>query len=311
MTSPRVLITGAAGFLGSGLVPALAGGGYIVRAATRTPQVVPDAAEGVIVGDLRVSTNLSAALADVDAVVHLAGMPPGPGANDRGDYRDNNLVSTRRLAESAARAGVKRFVYLSSVRAQTGPVSDRPLTEDLPAAPTDAYGRSKLEAEQAVAGSGVPAVILRPALVHGPGMRFNMATLLRFALTPYPLPVRSLPARRSIVARPHLIDAVLLALSSDDMRGQTYLVADPEPLTLGEMVAVMRSAAGRRPNLVPMPPAVVKAAARLMGLTDAVARIDGSLVVDPGRLLRAGWKPALSTREALADTVRRILANSP
>jgi len=311
MTSARVLITGAGGFLGRGLVPALAGGGYIVRAATRTPQVVPDAAEGVIVGDLRVSTNLSAALADVDAVVHLAGMPPGPGAIDRSDYRDNNLVSTQRLAESAARAGVKRFVYLSSVRAQTGPVSERPLTEDLPAAPTDAYGCSKLEAEQAVAASGVPAVILRPALVHGPGMRFNMATLLRLAMTPYPLPVRSLSARRSIVARPHLVEAVRLALSSDGMAGRTYLVADPEPLTVAEMVAVMRVAAGRRPNLVPMPSAVVKAAARFVGLADAAARIDGSLVVDPSRLLRAGWKPALSTREALAETVRAILATAP
>lgn len=310
MTSPRVLITGAAGFLGSGLVPALAGRGYIVRAATRTPQVVPDAAEGVIVGDLRVSTNLSAALADVDAVVHLAGMPPGPDATDRGAYRDNNLVSTQRLAQSAAHAGVKRFVYLSSVRAQTGPTSERIVTEDLPAAPTDAYGHSKLEAERAVAGSGVPAVILRPALVHGPGMRFNMATLLRFALTPYPLPVRSLRARRSIVARTHLVDAVLLALSSDDMAGQTYLVADPEPLTVAEMVGVMRTAAGRRPNLMPMPPVVVRAAARFMGLADAAARIEGSLVVDSARLLRAGWKPAQSSRDALADTVRMILATS-
>jgi UDP-glucose 4-epimerase len=310
MTSPRVLITGAAGFLGTGLVPALAGDGYIVRAVTRTPQVVPDAAEGVIVGDLRVSTNLSAALADVYAVVHLAGMPPGPGPSGRGVYRDNNLVSTQRLAESAARAGVKRFVFLSSVRAQTGPTSERIVTEDLPAEPTDAYGRSKLEAEQAAACSGVPAVILRPALVHGPGMRFNMATLLRYALTPYPLPVGSLPARRSIVARPHLVDAVRLSLSNDGMIGHTYLVADPEPLTVAEMVGVMRTTAGRRPNLLPMPPAVVRAAARFMGLADAAARIEGSLVVDPARLLRAGWKPALSTREALAETVRAILASS-
>jgi len=311
MTSPRVLITGAAGFLGRGLVPALSERGYLVRAATRTPQVVPGAAEGVIVGDLRLSTNLSAALADVDAVVHLAGMPPGPDAADNSAYRDNNLVSSARLAESAARAGVKRFVYLSSVRAQTGPASDRIVTEDLPAVPTDDYGRSKLEAERAVAGSGVPAVILRPALVHGPGMRFNMATLLRIAMTPYPLPLRSLPAKRSIVARAHLVDAVLLALSSDDMAAQTYLVADPQPLTVAEMVAVMRAAAGRRPNLMPMPAALVRAAARFVGLEEAAARIEGSLIVDPARLLKAGWKPALPTREALAETVREILATPP
>ena len=307
-TSRRVLITGATGFLGRGLVPALSAAGYVVRAATRTPQVVPDAAEGVIVGDLRVSTNLSAALADVEAVVHLAGMPPGPESAEATPYRDNNFLSTQRLAESAARAGVKRFIYLSSVRAQAGPTSDRIITEDLTAAPTDAYGRSKLEAEQAVAESGVPAVILRPALVHGPGMRFNMATLLRVVLTPYPLPIRSFQAKRSIVARTHLADAVLLALANETMTGQAYLVADPEPLSVAEMVGVMRTAAGRWPKLMPMPPAMIRAAARLVGRADDVGRIEQSLIVDPARLLRAGWKPRQSTREALAETVRAIVS---
>ena len=306
--SRRVLITGAAGFLGRGLVPALSRAGYVVRAATRTPQIVPEAAEGVIVGDLRLSTNLSAALADVDAVVHLAGAPPGAEPADRTPGHDNNLVSTQRLAESAAHAGVGRFVYLSSVRAQTGPTSERIVTEDMPAAPTDAYGRSKLEAEQAVMRSRVPAVVLRPALVHGPGMRFNMVTLLRLALTPYPLPIRSLSAKRSIVARRHLADAVLLALSGPRMAGQTYLVADPEPLSVADMVSIIRAAVGRRPNLMPMPPSAIRAAARLIGLADVMARMEGSLVVDPTRLLQAGWKPALSTRDALAETARTIVS---
>ena len=305
--SRRVLITGATGFLGRGLVPALSDAGYVVRAATRTPQIVAQAAEGVIVGDLRLSTNLSAALADVEAVIHLAGMPPGPEATDEALSRDNNLVSTQRLAESAARAGVKRFIYLSSVRAQTGPTSDRIITEDLLAAPTEVYGLSKLGAEQAVMKSGVPAVILRPALVHGLGMRFNMATLLRLALTPYPLPVRSFPAKRSIVARTHLADAVLLALANPKMTGETYLVADPEPLSVADMVGVMRTAIGRWPKLMPMPPAVVRVAARLIGRADDVARMEASLIVDPAKLLRTGWKPRLSTRDALAETVREIV----
>lgn len=303
----RVLVTGASGFLGRGLVPALSARGYIVRAATRNPLVVPDAAEGVIVGDLRMSTNLSAALADVEAVVHLAGSPPGIDAPGEATHVDNNLISTERLATSAAHAGVKRFIYLSSVRAQTGAVSERIVTEDQPAVPVDAYGRSKLEAEQAVVRSGVASVILRPAVVHGPGMRFNMAELLRIALGPMPLPIGSFTARRSIVARRHLADAVLLALSGEQMIGRTYLVADPEPLSVAEMVEVIRAAVGRRPGLVPLPPALVRVAARLTGRAEIMDLVEGSLVVDPARLLAAGWKPALSTRAALADTVRQIV----
>jgi nucleoside-diphosphate-sugar epimerase len=269
----RVLITGATGFLGRVLTPALTQAGYTVRAATRTPQIVPEAAEGVIIGDLRLSTNLSAALADVDAVVHLAGIENVPRGADETAYRDNNLVSTERLAESAARAGVGRFVFLSSVRAQTGPSSPDIVTEDLAPEPVDAYGRSKLEAEQAILSSGVPGIILRPVLVHGPGVRLKMASLMRLALLPWPLPLGSFQAKRSIVARPHLVDAVLLALAEPQMRGQIYLVADPEPLSVAEMVSVIRQALGRRPNLLPMPLPIAQRTARLLGRMDELARV--------------------------------------
>jgi nucleoside-diphosphate-sugar epimerase len=300
----RVLITGATGFLGRVLTPALTQAGYTVRAATRTPQIVPEAAEGVIIGDLRLSTNLSAALADVDAVVHLAGIENVPRGADETAYRDNNLVSTERLAESAARAGVGRFVFLSSVRAQTGPTSPDIVTEDLTPAPVDAYGRSKLEAEQAILSSGVPAIILRPVLVHGPGVRLKMASLMRLALLPWPLPLGSFHAKRSIVARPHLVDAVLLALAEPQMRGQTYLVADPEPLSVAEMVSTIRKALGRRPNLLPVPLPLASRAARLLDRSDEFARATEPLIVDPARLLKAGWHPRLSTRDALAESAR-------
>jgi nucleoside-diphosphate-sugar epimerase len=300
----RVLITGATGFLGRVLTPALTEAGYTVRAATRTPQIVPEAAEGVIVGDLRVSTNLSAALAGVDAVVHLAGLENVPPGADEAAYRGNNLVSTQRLAESAARAGVGRFVFLSSVRAQSGPSSPVTVTEALPPAPVDAYGRSKLEAEQSIAASGVPAVILRPVLVHGPGVRLNMASLMRLALMPWPLPLGAFHARRSILARPHLVDAVLFALKEPAMSGQVYLVADPEPLSVAEMVSVIRQALGRRPNLLPVPLPLMRRAAGLLGRTNEFARATEPMIVDPAKLLAAGWQPRLSTRDALAESAR-------
>lgn len=297
----RVLVTGASGFVGNGVVAALIAAGHAVRVATRGPAPLPAGIEGAVIGDLRTPTNLSEAMHGVDAVVHTAGLAHDRN-HDEAALRAVNAEATAKLARAARAAGVKVFALLSSVRAQTGPSADHVVTEAEPPAPTDAYGRSKLEAEELLAASGAPFVVFRPVLIHGPGMRFNMAALAGLAATPWPLPLRSFGARRSIVARSHLADAVLLALRTPAMLGGTYIVADPESLTVAEMIAALRKGRGRRPRLVPFPQRAVVAAARIAGRAEEVERLRLSLVADPARLLAAGWRPRRAAFDALVET---------
>ncbi|MCW5697862.1 MAG: NAD-dependent epimerase/dehydratase family protein [Bauldia sp.] len=306
----KVLLTGASGFIGRGLVPELVAAGHTVRAALRSFAPLPEGVEGAVIGDLRRPVNLSQALRDIDVVIHSAGLAHAEPGLPEADYRDINATTTRALADAARQAGARRFILMSSVRAQVGPSADAPVTESQPATPTDAYGRSKLEAEQLLADAAIESVVLRPVVVHGPGMRFNMAALYDFARRSGPAPFGALAARRSVLAREHLADAVVLALESDAMAGRTFLVADPEPLTVGEMVAAFRAGLGRRPGLLPVPRSVVRLAARATGRAAEFDRIDSNLVVDPSRLVQAGWRPRRSAREALAATARAIAAEA-
>jgi len=297
----RVLVTGANGFVGSGIVAALIEAGRPVRAATRGPAPLPAGIEGAVIGDLRTPTNLSEAMHGVDAIIHTAGLAHEQN-HDEAALRAVNAEATAKLARAARSAGVRVFVLLSSIRAQTGPSADHTVTEADPAAPTDAYGRSKLEAEALLAASDAPFVVFRPVLIHGPGMRFNMAALAELAARRLPLPLAGFGAQRSILARRHLADAVLLALGNPAMAGGTYIVADPEPLTVARMIAALRKGHGRRAGLFPLPPQAVAAAARLAGRAEEVERLRQPLVADPARLLAAGWKPRRSSFDALVET---------
>lgn len=304
MEKGRVLVTGATGFIGRGLVPALNSAGYRVRVAVRSPTEMPGEVESAVVGDLRRPVNLTESFRDVDFVVHSAGLAHEAAGASEADYREMNAGVTAALAAASSKAGVRRFVLLSSVRAQSGPSAEGVLTEDAPARPTDAYGRSKLEAEQLLAEAGVAHVALRPVLVHGEGMRFNMAALLKLAQSGWPLPLGAFAAKRSILARAHLADAVVLALENADLESGAYLVADPEPLSVAEMIAAMRRGWNRRPGLLPMPPSLVAAVARLDGRGAEIERLRRPLVVDPGKLMAAGWNPRQTSSEALAETAR-------
>ena len=267
---------------------------------------MPSEIESAVVGDLRRPTNLAEAFRDVDAVIHSAGLAHVDATVTEQTYREVNAGTTDILAKASRQAGVRKFILLSSVRAQVGPASDEVVTEELEARPTDAYGRSKYEAEQLLQSVDVPSVVLRPVLVHGPGMRFNMADLLRLARSPWPLPVGGFKARRSIVARDHLAAAVLLALGNSDMDGETYLVADPDPLTIGEMVAAMRAAWGRRAGVVTVPTNLAAVLAGLAGRKEQVTRAGQRLEVNPAKLIAAGWKPGSNAFAALSETARLV-----
>ena len=231
-------------------------------------------------------------LEGVDQVVHLAGIAHTGGvAPER--YDRVNRRATAELAAAAAQRGIRHFVFVSSIRAQTGPSADHALTEHDEPAPTDAYGRSKLAAEAAVRASGVPFTILRPALFYGPGVKGNFAMLLRAARSRAPLPVKDFVNRRSLISIDNFISALDFVLSSPATLGETYVVADPGiPPRLGDLIATMRRAQGRRPLLLPLPPHYVETPLRLMRRDGMWERLGGNLRIDAAKLIAAGLAAA-------------------
>ncbi len=211
----RVLVTGASGFVGRAVVTAFADAGRAVSAGVRRPPqpAFPAAVEVVRHPDLSQSFDWTPLLEGVDQVVHLAGIAHTGGVAPA-LYDRVNRLATAELAAAAARAGVAHFVFVSSVRAQTGPSADHALTERDEPAPTDAYGRSKLAAEAAVCAAGVPFTILRPALFYGPGVKGNFALLLRAARSRWPLPFRDFVNRRSLLSIDNFVSALTFVLSS-------------------------------------------------------------------------------------------------
>jgi nucleoside-diphosphate-sugar epimerase len=297
-----VLVTGASGFIGRPLVAALARAGHRVVAASRHP--LPNGGvRAVRLPDLAGSVDWHGLLTDVTHVVHLAAIAHKGAAVSEEIYERVNRRAVAELAAAAAVKGVERLIFVSSIGSQSGPVADRVLTECDDPRPTSVYGRTKLAAEAELRAAGVPYTIFRPVLTYGPHAPGNMASLLRLAQSPFWLPFGAFTQRRSLVAVDNLIAAIELALAEPKTVGETFIVADPDALTLPEILTALRSAMKRPPGLLPVPPALLSAALRLVGGADLSARLGGSLVASPAKLVAAGWRPRLSTRAGLAAMV--------
>jgi UDP-glucose 4-epimerase len=302
----RVLITGASGFIGRGLTRTLADAGFSVRAAARDLAALPTSpsVEPVTLPDLSQPVDWRPLLSGVDAVVHLAGIAHVSQDIPDAAYDRTNRLATKELALACSLApNIRRLVFLSSIRAQTGPAADRTLTEgDIPQ-PTDAYGRSKLAAEAFVRGYGTPFTILRPVVVYGAEARANMAQLIRIASLPFPLPFGAFGNRRSLLSLDNMISAIRFVLETPATAGETYIVSDPSALSLAEMIATIRKARGRSPALLPVPPQWIRAALRAAGKGDVWERIGASLVADCAKLRAAGWQPPTDTPQGLTALV--------
>src|SRR3984957_19328252 len=297
-------LTGATGFIGQHLLRELPNRGYQVRVLLRRPTAVPTWSASAVIGDLTRPQNMSEALAGVDAVIHSAGLAQAMSGVPEDDYRVVNTEATIGLARAARRAGAKRFVFLSSIRAQCGPTSDMVLTEAVEPRPTDAYGRSKLAAERGLAELDLDWVSLRAVLVYGPGVKGNMAQLMRLARSPYPLPLGSLRARRSLLALENLLAAIEAVLAAPGTLRRAFIAADPQALTVAEMIAAMRHGLGRRPNVFPLPAALLQFLLRAAGRKEIYQRLSGSLVADPSALISLGWAPPLDTPAGLAKLMQ-------
>lgn len=303
---PRVLITGATGFIGSSLTLRLLAEGWQVRAAARDVSKIPPRAnmERAVLPDLAEPHDWRPLLDGVTHVVHLAGIAHAAKSIPESRYMAVNCDATRALAVAARELKLRRVILMSSVRAQSGPSAPGVLTEASPARPTDAYGRSKLAAEAALAseldGTATDWVALRPVLVYGPGVKGNMAALVRLARLPCPLPLKSMAGRRSLLNLGSLTSAVAHTLKSDAASRRVFLVADPEPMTVARIVSALRAGLGRPPGLFTLPPGLLAAVARMAGGSAAWQRLNSDLIVDTTSLLRTGWTPCLDPDAALA-----------
>jgi len=297
-------LTGATGFIGQHLLRELPKRGYRLRVLLRRPASMPMQTASAVIGDLARPQNMSAALEGVDAVIHSAGLAPAMSGVPEDDYRVLNTEATIGLARAARRAGAKRFIFLSSIRAQCGPAADKILTEAVEPRPTDAYGKSKLAAERGLAQLDLDSVSLRAALIYGPGVKGNMAQLMRLARSPFPLPLGSLVARRSLLALENLVAAIEAVLAAPGTLRRVFIAADPQALTVAEMIAAMRHGLGRQPDVFPLPAALLQLLLRVAGREEIYRLLSGSLVADPSALISLGWAPPLTTPAGLAKLMQ-------
>jgi UDP-glucose 4-epimerase len=304
------LVTGSSGFVGRVLAEELRGRGFLVRCAVRRRRPQDTDGELIEVGELSGSTDWSAALQGVDTVFHLAARVHQVGDSGSGvdaTHQRANADATVALARAAVNAGARRFVFVSSIKAIGEVSADRPFVEDDPPQPQDAYGRSKLAAEQALArlAGQIEVSIVRPPLVYGPGVRANFLSLLKLAASGLPLPLGAARAPRSLVYIDNLVDALIACAMRPHGSPATYFVSDGRDFAVAELVRLLRAEMGRPARLWTLPGGVVQVAARILGRADAAQRLFSPLQVDIGRIKRElGWSPPVTAEEGLRRTVR-------
>lgn len=312
----RVLVTGANGFIGSALCRRLSESGRLVRAAVRVESHRFDhdvsggpAIEWAGLHDRSDDKETAFAVEGAQVIIHLAArvhVMHDRSANPLHEFRQVNQAWTERLARAAAGRGVRRFVYLSSIKVN-GEQSQAPFTEQDPPSPQDPYGVSKWEAEQALARvsaqTGMEIVILRPPLVYGPGVKGNFLQLLKAIRYGIPLPLALITNRRSLVYRGNLVDALVRCADDSRAAGQTYLINDGEDLATPELIRRLGTAMNTAVHLWPVPLPVLRGIGRLTGQSGAVERLIGCLQTDSDKIRRdLEWRPPFSVDRGLEET---------
>lgn len=307
----RILVTGANGFIGGHLCRYLGSRGHGVRAAFRQPMPDWDLCEQIAVGEIDGDTDWGAALAGMDTVVHLAArvhVMEESAADPLAAFRRVNLAGSSSLARQAAEAGVKRLIYLSSVKVNGERTHGAPFKADDPPGPEDPYGISKWEAEQALlriaAQTGLELVILRPVLVYGAGVKGNLARLTAIISRGLPLPLAGIANRRSLLSIQNLLDFTGCCIDHPDAAGEIFLLADGEDLSTPELIRKLAKAMGRQARLFPLPVILLRLAGKLTGRSSMVARLTEDLQVDLTKNReRLGWVPVVKTDQALLQMV--------
>ena len=313
MKTASILVTGASGFVGKSLCAELFQQGHVIVAAVRSANTQIDDFERVIVGSIDSATDWSATLRNMDIVIHLAArvhVMDDSAVDPLAEFRKVNVEGTLNLAKQAAKAGVKRFIFISSVKVngeQT--IKNKPFLETNIANPQDAYSVSKYEAEQGlmrIAGeTGMEVVIIRPPLVYGVGMKANFASLLRIVKCGLPLPLGSVTNnRRSFVALDNLVDLIITCIHHPNAANQTFLVSDGDDVSTTDLLRKMAVAQGVPSRLLPVPVPLLNLCAKLIGKQTIAQRLLGNLQVDISHTQKLlNWQPIISLEEGLRRAV--------
>lgn len=310
-----VLLTGATGFVGTALIERLArmGDGKI-RACTRNSKAVfPANVQTFLIDRLSGQTDWDHAFDGIDIVVHAAArvhVMNETAADPLQEFRKVNVDATIHLGRCAAQAGVSRFVFISSIKVNgENTVPGQAFTEKDSPAPSDPYGISKLEAEQALFAlsreTGMQVVVVRPPLVYGPGVGANFLSMMRWLQRGVPLPLGAVGNRRSLVALDNLADLIAVCAEHPDAAGQVLLAGDGEDLSTSELLRRMGKALGKPARLLPVPAPMLMGACTLLGQRGFAQRLCGSLQVDISKARNLlGWVPPLSVDEGLRRAAR-------
>lgn len=306
-----IVVTGANGFVGRALSGTLTLSGLEIFAAVRSKRCMPNE---LFVGDIGPDTDWREVLHGIQAVVHLAArvhIMRDSTSDSLAAFRHVNTDGTLNLARQSAAAGVKRFVFISSIKVN-GEGRKSHYTESDPPDPLDAYARSKWEAEQGLreieAKTGMEVVILRPPLVYGPGVGANFLRLMRTVEEGWPLPFGRIENRRSLLYLGNFSDAIRLCLEHPAAAGKTYLLSDGEDVSSAELVQRLARAMNRPARLLPVPTSWLRIMGAVSGRSAEMGRLLGSLAVDSSKIRQElGWRPPFSMEEGLRQTVAYFL----
>ncbi|MDO9280871.1 MAG: SDR family oxidoreductase [Methylotenera sp.] len=307
----KVLITGVTGFVGKVLCAELFSQGHEIRAAVRTKVAAIKNVEMTMVGEINRGTDWSSALRDIDVVIHLAArvhVMHDTVVDPLAEFRKVNVDGTLNLALQAAKAGIKRFIFISSVKVN-GELTeiDQPFTENDTANPQDAYGVSKFEAEQGLLKisqeTGMEIIIIRPPLIYGAGVKANFASMMRAVKRGMPLPLGAIHNQRSFVYVGNLVSLITKCIDHPVAANQVFLVSDGHDLSTTKLLQECANAFGVKARLLPVPQKLIEVGAAMLGKRAVAQRLCGNLQVDitKARTL-LGWEPPFSVQVGLKAT---------
>jgi nucleoside-diphosphate-sugar epimerase len=316
----KALVSGASGFVGSALCSHLVSRGFDAVATVRNlPDALVPRVDYRIVTELDSATDWHDALAGVQTVIHCAArvhVMRDHAQDPLTEFRRVNTLGTETLTRAAAHCGVKRLVFLSSIKVNgESALPDAPFDQASPVKPQNPYAISKWEAEQALtrvsAETGLEVVSLRCPLIYGPGVKGNFLRLLQAVDHGIPLPLALARNRRSLIYLDNLTNAIATCLTHPAAAGKTYLVSDGEDVSTAELIARIAQALGKPSRLWPCPLGLMELAGRMTGKSDEIARLLGSLCIDSSRIRsELDWRPPYTLEQGLAETAQWLHGQS-